>query len=315
MRGKPHLEPRRGESSRHSRSFAIAVALHVVVGAVVVQVLTFGHGLPAWMRFGGGERPTEERLTYVTPREQPRPVRPQASTETRRVAPSTAPTLPSSAPQAPMPTPAATAPRDTGSGIGVGQGAGNGVGEVDPNLRGVKPTYTDGRVWRGPVGGGAGDGIRRGDRADNLDSIMAWAIMAAGDSLDSLARAQGKYGRAPGDWTKKGKNGEKWGWDQQGIRLGKVTIPNALLALLPLNAATAANMSGNMSRMDADRRLGAARADIARMSERGLGEAEFRKVVNMMNARRDVERRERLRAPSASVAAPVKTPDKSSDRR
>ena len=153
----------------------------------------------------------------------------------------------------------------------------------------------------GPSHGGGGD------RADNLDSIMGFMLTQAADSLDSLNRAQGRTGRPPGDWTKTDKNGQKWGWDQQGIRLGKVMIPNALLALLPLNAATAGRMSGNMSQMDADRRLAASRADIMRMSERGLGEADFRKIANELRDRRESERRNRLKAPSATVAAPLKS--------
>jgi hypothetical protein len=162
-------------------------------------------------------------------------------------------------------------------------------------------------VWRAPA---YGYGVQRRDGADNLDSIMGYAISAARDSLDSLARAQGRTGRKPGDWTKTDKNGNRWGWDQQGIRLGKVTIPNALLGLLPLNATMAAQASGNYTAMERERRVSAAREDILRMSERSLGEAEFRRVVKEMNARRDVERRDRLRAPSASVAAPLRTDGK-----
>lgn len=282
----------------------MAVTAHVVVLAVLVQVLTFGHGIPAWLRFGEKARPTEERLTYVTPSE---PVKPTASVPRPvTTAPATQPfragseSSPATAPTAPAPI----APSDTGSGGTVG----NGVGAIDPNLRGVRPGYTDERVWRGDVGnGGNGNGgAARGDRADNLDSIMAAGIMGAADSLDSLARAQGQYGRRPGDWTKTGKNGEKWGWDERGIRLGKFTIPNALLAMLPMNAATAANMSGNAVMMDAARRTNAASADIQRMSVRGIGDAEFKKILKEMDARRDTYRRERLRSPSASGAAPVK---------
>ena len=185
--------------------------------------------------------------------------------------------------------------------------AGEGLGNGNPAVRGMRPGYFDGRVWRDPVIVGSGAGGGGGDRADNLDSIMGFMLTQAADSLDSLNRAQGRTGRPPGDWTKTDKNGQKWGWDQQGIRLGKVMIPNALLALLPLNAATAGRMSGNMSQMDADRRLAASRADIMRMSERGLGEADFRKIANELRDRRESERRNRLKAPSATVAAPLKS--------
>jgi len=292
------------DKQRVSRAVLIAVGLHLVVGIVLVQVLTFGHGIPAWLRFGSNEQPLEERLTYVAPREQPKPVaqvKPTPTTTTTTRPPVTAPVV-----SGPVVVTPPSAPRDTGSGAAVGQGDGSGIGAGDPNLRGIRPGYFDGRVWRDPVVvGNAGGG--GGDRADNLDSIMGFVITQARDSLDSLNRAQGRTGRAPGDWTKTGKNGEKWGWDSQGIRLGKVMIPNALLALLPLNAATAARMSGNMTQMDAERRLSASRADIMRMSERGMGDAEFRRIANDLRDRRETERRNRLKAPSATVAAPLKS--------
>lgn len=295
---------------RSPKVVALAVGLHVVVGAVLIQALTFGHGIPAWLDFGNKDAPTEERLTYVAT-EPPRT--PPTRTPQRPVAQPTTPvtTPPSTGPTVgpPAPGPIVAAPRDTGSAA-----AGNGIGAIDPNVKGVRPDYNDERVWRGPVGGGGGGGTGTGDRADKLDSIMAGVLTAARDSLDSIARAQGKYGRAPGDWTKTDKNGNKWGWDQQGIRLGKVMIPNALLGLLPLNAGTAGALSANPTAMSREARLAQSRADIMRMSERGMGEAEFRRVVREMDARRDTQRRERLRAPSASVAAPVKTADKSSDK-
>lgn len=300
------LPPR---EKRSPRAVAVAVVLHVAVGALFVRVLTFDHGFSRWLRFDR-EETREERITFVAPE---RPTRPEvAEATTAPVTRST--TAPQFGPPAAGPIgapPPATprVPRDTGSGAPVG----NGVGAIDPNLRGVRPGYTDERVWRGPVGqGGGGTGVASGDRADKLDSIMAGMLTAARDSLDSLNRAygRGQYGRSGGDWTKTDGNGNKWGWDQQGIRLGKVMIPNALLGLLPLNAATAAGMSANPSAMQREARLSAGRADIMRMQERGMGEAEFKRIVKEMDKRRDAERRERLRAPSASLAAPVKTTDK-----
>ena len=298
---------------RSTRAMAVAVALHVAVGAVLIQALTFGHGIPAWLDFGDQAAAVEERLTYVAP-EAPAPVVPRSRAEVPP-AMTAAPAAPAAGPLSAQPLPPApvATPRDTGSGVPSGN---NGVGAIDPNVRGVRPNYNDERVWRGPVGsGGGGTGVASGDRADKLDSIMAGVLTAAADSLDSLARASGRYGRAPGDWTKTDKSGNKWGWDQQGIRLAKVMIPNALLGLLPLNAATAASMSANPTAMAREARLAAGRADIQRMSERGMGEAEFKRIVKEMDKRRDAERRERLRAPSASVAAPVKSIEpKSSDK-
>ncbi len=294
------------ERQRASRAVLLAVGLHLVVGVVMVQLLTFGHGIPSWLRFGSRDQVLEERLTYVAPRVPVTPT-PKTVVPPPRVAatPNTVGAPFTSATVEPPVAAAGAAPRDTGSGAGVA--AGEGLGNGNPAVRGMRPGYFDGRVWRDPVIVGSGAGGGGGDRADNLDSIMGFMLTQAADSLDSLNRAQGRTGRPPGDWTKTDKNGQKWGWDQQGIRLGKVMIPNALLALLPLNAATAGRMSGNMSQMDADRRLAASRADIMRMSERGLGEADFRKIANELRDRRESERRNRLKAPSATVAAPLKS--------
>jgi hypothetical protein len=303
----------RGER-RSPRAVAVAVGLHLAVGAVLIQALQLGGGFSSWLRLMDEEAPREERITFVNT--DPRPatdVTPQVAERPRASSLPTEqaglPSLPPGAvPVSPPPASAAPSRADTGSR---GGGA-NGIGALDPDVRGVRPGYTDQRVWRGPGGSGSGGGgVATGDRADKLDSIMAGVLMAARDSLDSLARAQGQYGRAPGDWTTTDKNGNKWGWDQQGIKLGKVTIPNALLGLLPMNAATAAQMSGNPIAMGREARLNAARADIQRMGERGMGEAEFKRVLKEMESRRDTQRRERLRAPSATLAAPV---NKASDK-
>lgn len=298
------------------RAVAIAVGVHVLVGGVLVQALTFGHGISDWLDFGDSRTATQERLTYVTPATPKLPERRAVVQRSREPASTPAAPLSRLAPPSGSATAtpsAAPAARDTGSGAPA-----NGIGAIDPNLRGVRPGYNDERVWRGPVGGGGagGSALSNGDRADKLDSIMAGMLTAARDSLDSLNRAygRGQYGRQGGDWTKTDKNGNKWGWDQQGIRLGKVMIPNALLALLPLNAATAAGMSANPSGMANAARINAGRADIMRMSDRGMGEAEFKRIVKEMDKRRDAERRERLRAPSATLAAPLKADPKPSDK-
>lgn len=293
------LTPPSGERpAARSRAGALAVLLHVVAGGALLQLLTFGHGL-RWLTGEKDEAPRQERLTYVepTPRPAPRAVPPTASAAPRGGAPAF---------RAPAEVPAtipAPSRGDTGSAPSPRPRPDGGIGAAAPEVRGARPDYADPRVWSTPA---YGYGVERRDGADNLDSVMAYAITAARDSLDSLARAQGRagHGRAPGDWTRTDKNGNRWGWDQQGIRLGKVTIPNALLGLLPLNARVGA--SGNYTAMERERRVSAAREDILRMSDRSMGEAEFRRVLKEMNARRDIERRDRLRAPSASVAAPVR---------
>jgi len=294
---------------RSTKSLLISIGAHVVVGIALLQFLTFGHGLAGFLGLNKSAADREERLTFLSkakpqpvekPKVAPKPKVTESSDASRLRAPITGPEL--GVPAAAPPEPVAARP-DTGSGAPGDKG----VGALDPNLTGVKPGFTDVRVWRGSGGGGAGVAPGR-NGAEKLDSVMRWAITSAADSLDSLGRAQGRYGKKPGDWTKTTADGQKWGWDGTGIRLGKVVIPNALLGLLPLNAQR--GMSGNFTEMNRDRRLALAREDIMRNSERALGEQEFRKLVTELRDRRERERRDRLRAPDALVA-PAKsgTPD------
>ncbi len=298
---------------RSPKAVAASVLLHIAVAFVMLQILTFGHGLSSFLTFGTNEAQLEERLTYVATTPKPPVPEPVVTTRPRTPQTTVTPTAPVAAPTD-VPSggapPAAPARVDTGSGVGA-SGTGNGVGAIDPDLRGVKPSLTDPRVWPGRAGDGPERRVGR-NGTDRLDSVMGYAITSARDSLDSLARAQGKYDRAPGDWTKTGKDGDKWGWDQKGIRLGKVTIPNALLALLPMNAASASLMSGNYTSSQREARLALSTADIQRMSQQRMGDADFKKLANELRDRRERERRDRLRAPSASVApaAPAGPPIK-----
>lgn len=275
--------PRR--TARPTRALGVAIGIHVVLAALLVQFLTLGHGLYDFLGLSRDDRPVEERLTYVEAPPEPatttgRVAERQSSPVERLVAPRVG------APVTGAPAGPPAVATDTGTGAGTGRGRGTGVGAVAPELRGVQPDFNDPRVWGSP--GNSGRVARTG--TDNLDSVMGFAITAARDSVDSLARSQGLGGRRPGDWTTRGADGSKWGWDEAGIRLGKVTIPNALLGLLPLNAQAA--MSGNPTAMDRERRLALSRADIQRNSQQAMGEAEFKKAVKELRERKEREREE-----------------------
>jgi hypothetical protein len=270
------------------------VLLHLVVGVAVLQLLTFGHGLYSFLDPFASKEKAEERLTYVEPK-QAAPA-PDPVVKVPPTAAITRPNVVTGPVVGPVTSaPVATAPTDTGSGMRSDK-VGGGVGAVDPNLRGTKPGYTDGRVWSGSGDIGAAP-ARSG--AQKLDSVIASVLTLAADSLDSIARATGAYDRKGGDWTKTDKNGNKWGWDNAGIRLGKVTIPNALLSLLPLNAQV--GLSGNSTAINREQRLMQARADIQRYATMGPGDADFNKLKNELRQRRERERRDRLRAPVATV--------------
>ncbi len=296
-------EPARSPGQRNGRALSLSIAIHLAVAAIVLQLLTFGHGLYSFIDPFGSKTPVEEGLTYVEPVQ---PVVPPTAASTVVAAtpiiprPSTGPVV---GPGTPQLNPSAN-PVDTGGGAGTASGAGSGnagVGAVDPNLRGAKPGYSDGRVWM--PGAPRGAPASR-DGADNLDSIISSVLTLAADSLDSIARANGAYGRRPGDWTKTDKDGRKWGWDNAGIRLGKVVIPNALLTLLPVNIQS--QMSGNPTSIDRDRRLAMSREDIQRNMTMGPGDADFNKLKDELRQRREKERRDRLRAPEAPTVPPPK---------
>lgn len=304
------LDPGRAAPRNKARGWAAAIAVHIVVGVVLFRALTFGHGIDGFFNFGERESATE-RVTYVAapaeqhtavpkvaevPQEATVPVEPKPPV----VPPTMPPVEPPVAPPVTPPAGAAASPPATGAAGATGGAAadtGSGyaatrpaVGDVPVELRGVRPSFTDARLW-GMAGPGAPQ-YRTG--AERLDSIISYAIVAAADSLDAIARARGEGGRRPGDWTTTDKNGDKWGWDEGGIRLGKVTIPNALLGLLPMNAQMA--MSGNPTAVDRERRLSLARRDIMANSQRSVGEVEFKKLVKELSERKEREYQERQKA-------------------
>lgn len=292
LRGRARAGGEAERAPRSTRAFAVSVGVHVVVGVAVLQLLTFGHGLYRFLDPFRTQDPVTERLTYIEPKAAT-PAEPVVPAVRR--APPAAATAVTTGPVLGAPPvggrPLGSIAPDTASGAPTGSVT-TGVGALDPRLAGAKPGYADGRVWAAP---GAIERGRGRDGAERLDSVIATVLTQATDSLDSIARANGAYGRAPGDWTRRDKNGDKWGWDNKGIRLGKVVIPNALLTLLPLNAQAA--MSGNPTSIDRDRRLSLAREDILRNMTMGPGDAEFDKLNKELRQRRERERRDRLRAP------------------
>jgi hypothetical protein len=101
-----------------------------------------------------------------------------------------------------------------------------------------------------------------------------------------------------------GKEGNKWGIDQQYIRLGKFNIPTALLALLPMN-----RMQANPIAMERDRNAAYMRADIQYHAQAAMNEEQFRKAVRDIRNRKDRERRNRTAANNPGpLASPGEKP-------
>jgi hypothetical protein len=157
-------------------------------------------------------------------------------------------------------------------------GAAGRSGDVTPGT-GVQPSYTDPRLWPQP---GPFTPIPK-TAAERTDSAVKAAF---GIFVDSMRTADANKGRAPGDWTVKDKHGGRWGWDTSGIRLGKVTIPQAVLALLPLNVQANPTFNDPVTVREA----GFRRADIMYHANRAAGDDEFRRAVKRIRERKDRER-------------------------
>jgi hypothetical protein len=166
-------------------------------------------------------------------------------------------------------------------------GTGPVVGRGGP-VEGLRPTYTDPRLWTRP--GGVATAPR--SAKERIDSVIADKLTPVRDSMVAAAAAAAGQ-RGPGDWTLNGPGG-KWGMDQSNIHLGKVKIPNAVLALLSGNLQK--NLRGNPTEMANDRRMSAIRSDLLLHAQREMGEDEFRTAVKQIRERKDRERAARLLA-------------------
>lgn len=304
------LEGTRASDRTTPRTMFAAVAVHILVIAVLVRAVTLGHGLHDWFGFKPLSLTPQERVVYVQA-EKPKPKPPEPKPEPKPVVKeSTAPVV-AAAPPANAITPPAEVPTIDPALIAAGRGGdstkvGTGVPRnlgINPALIGLAPVNSDPRLWD-PTG--VSINVPRTSQ-QLLDSVIGWAIVSAADSIDSVARLYDPN-RKPAEWVKRMKNGEKWGWDKTGLRLGKYTVPNALLALLP--AGLQKNMQSNPIEAQRNRALLFAREDIARFSAQTVGEADFRKALKEVRERKDREyqARSKKRAAEKSQSSPAPPP-------
>jgi hypothetical protein len=252
---------------RSAGSFVASLAIHVVLIAALFQIV-FRYPLGQLMGLRDEVRP--EEIRYVAVRPQPT----QTSGGYSRQ-PGGAPAPLTAPPATTLPLPAV----DSGGARAAG-GTGNGFGGTGSGIaNGVMPSAPDPRIQLEPAP------LAPAPRttAQDVDSIVTAVI---GVYLDSVMIASTQ--RKPGDWTVKGKNGNVWGWDKQGIHVGKYTIPQALLALLPLNVS-------GPSPIDV-RRAEGIRADVLEHAQQSISEDEFQAAVKRIRARKERERQEALLA-------------------
>jgi hypothetical protein len=269
---------------RLSQPFLVSVGVHLVVAVALMRMLIVNMGLSpiqkrqtvreqhvGFVRISGG-------VKVPLPGRSGGDGKPLTPREIHVVAPVSIPTT------IPAPSGPVTKPTEEGTGLLVGTGG---------PTRGVRPQYSDPRVWEppGPVVS-APKSVKQ-----TIDSLIADAIAPYNDSVAAAAQR-----RDPTDWTIE-KGGYKWGIDRRAIRLGPVSIPTALLAMLPLN------LQGNPSTMERDRSYAAMNRDITWHAQQAINEADFMKAVRSIRERKERERAAALAGPS------VPAKDRSGDQR
>jgi hypothetical protein len=273
------------DATQHRRPPAyllLSIGLHVVLAVLLVRyVITPNAFLTVFAGKKSVPVPAERIGFLVLPKATGVPVIGKSGGDNRPATkvPPVKLVAPSTVPNALPPIAPATKPAgEEGSGPLVGTGG---------PARGIRPTYTDPRLWPTP-----GDVVAAPKTAtERLDSVIADLI---GPYNDSIAVAAGK--RKPGDWTFE-RDGKKYGIDPQYIHLGKFSIPTALLGLLPLNAQANPVLA---ERYKASAQLN---SDIRSQAQRGMNEADFKKAVRSIR-----ERKEREKAAAAAAGGDKKRP-------
>jgi hypothetical protein len=259
---------------RPSGAWITSLVIHLLVAVLFVHAILARH--PFFITFGGpSSPPAVEHVGFVVlpqPRSNLPPTPGRSGGDNRSRTPTAAP-MPAAPTQVPTSIPAAPkGPPVTG----LGPSSGPLIGGGGP-LRGIQPRYEDPRVWVTP---GAIASAPKSP-AERLDSVIVSDIGAYNDSV-RVANA-GK--RAPGDWTFQ-KGGQKFGIDSKFIRLGPVSIPTAILALLPMN------ITGNPTTYQRNRTLNSRHDEIFEEAQRGMDDADFDKAVRSIRERKERERRE-----------------------
>lgn len=277
-------------------AFLVSLVIHGALALAFIWVLTLPVNFDTMFR-PAADQPAPERVTYIAARPdgdgrpegggQPRPEPEPEVTPERPVTPAPA------RPQAPMVTPdgvrePATPAPSQGAGAG-GAGAGEGTGRGGASgdgMGGLVPSFTDPRVW---IRSEPHPGMPR-STVQRIDSMI---VADFGPLRDSAAAEALR--RRPGDWTFE-KDGKKYGIDEKFIRLGKFSLPTAVLGLLPLN------QQANPIAMAENRRMSGVRQELDEQALRRRNDTDFKDVVKSIRERKDRERAERRAAIAAAAA-------------
>ncbi|NUQ19933.1 MAG: hypothetical protein HOQ09_03135, partial [Gemmatimonadaceae bacterium] len=114
-------------------------------------------------------------------------------------------------------------------------------------------------------------------------SLLTSRLQRYRDSLNLAGNSELGPDARP-SWVYTTKGGGEWGLDRNKIKLGKFSLPSALLYQLPL-----AKYQGDISR---DRERNLRDADMNYAVRRGINEEQFRAAVKAIRDRKERERRE-----------------------
>lgn len=262
---------------RPSNSLIASIVVHVIVVGLFVQALWMKHPLLDLF----GRRRSEpvgpvEHIGFLAlppePNAKATPGRAGGNGRPARPTPVVPLVAPSQIPSTvPAPSNRAAVPdEDAGTGPLIGGGG---------PLRGIQPRYSDPRLWGGVTGPIA---TAPKSSAEQLDSVIKGDLRRY---YDSVQVASGNR-RDPTDWTFQ-KGGKKYGVDSKFIRLGPVSIPTSILALLPLNVSTSPSVT------ERERAYNAMHDDISLHAQQQINEADFQKAVRNIRERKDRERKEK----------------------
>jgi hypothetical protein len=251
------------------RVVAISVVLHVLVGAAIIRILLVPLPMSRFFHHETPPSPHTEAITYVAAPPSGGAAPPARAGGNGKpiiglvppplVAPLTTPT---SVPPVPPPVPRPPVPL-------IGDGTGPIVRTGGPT-QGVSPQFHDPKVWAPP---GVANGGPPKTQAQMMDSLSRMLVQGHNDSL-------GPPRKQPGDWTTN-INGQKWGVDQKFIHLGPVSIPTAVLAILPLNVTA--------NPIDNDQVINARHAEIGEQANRAMNEEAMNKAIKDERLRKEKE--------------------------
>lgn len=255
-------------------SLALSLALHVVLGALLVRVLTMPLPLSSLFDRDHGSQPKVEHISFIAlPKAGPVTTPGRNGGDGRPLAKRSAPPPPLRAPTtipSALPAPSTASAAPSGSGEVIGSGG---------PTAGVRPSYGDPRLWVPPA---PAVSLPR-TQAERLDSALTTRLRVYRDSTALATHVPTKAER--GDWTVE-RNGKKYGIDQKYIHLGSFQLPTAALALLPLNR------TANPMVAERERALNYMHDDIAFQAQRAMNESEFRNAVKAIRERKERERAE-----------------------